>query len=132
MRDSVTKNVWILLVEDNAINQLVAQAMLKRLGYQCIIAAHGLEALEHLTQQPFDLVLMDCQMPKMDGFETTRQIRAGNCGASDPQIPIIALSGQGPGFDEQTCLAAGMNDSLGKPFSLQALNETLNRWLPRT
>lgn len=122
-------NIQILLVEDNPVNQLVTQAMLNKLGLGHITVSNGQEALAALKQQSFQLVLMDCQMPIMDGFEATQRIRSGQ--SNHPNIPIIALTAHGPGLEQAACLSAGMNDCLGKPFQLHALKELLRRWLPQ-
>lgn len=119
----------ILLVEDNPINQAVAEAILKKQGYVTAIAPDGLEALKILSQAPFDLVLMDCQMPVMDGYEATENIRQGQQGILNPDIPIIALTAHTQEGDREKCLAAGMNDYLGKPFTHQELEAMLKKWL---
>ena len=109
----------VLLVEDNAINQRVADAMLKQLGLTVQLAAHGVQAVAMVREQPFDLVLMDCQMPVMDGFEATRQIRAweANGGRGAPALPIVALTANAMAGDREACAAAGMSDYLAKPIS---------------
>jgi CheY-like chemotaxis protein len=121
----------VLLVEDNPINQGVARAMLLKLGLNVTIANHGREALERMQVQSFDLVLMDCQMPVMDGFAATEAIRRlpGGRGA---RIPIVALTANSMQGDEARCLRAGMDDFLGKPYSLAQLDATVRRWLPGT
>jgi len=117
----------ILVVEDNRASQQVAIGMLERLGCSFEIAATGREALGQVAQQPYDLVLMDCHMPEMDGFEATRQIRLlpGDIG----QLPIVAMTANAQQGDSDLCLAAGMNDYLAKPFKLNALKEKLLTWL---
>ncbi len=117
----------ILVAEDNAINAMVIDALLANLGYQVTIVGNGLEALAALRKQTFDLVLMDCQMPEMDGYETTRQIRAAAQPWSD--IAIIALTANAMKNDLDLCLQAGMNDYLTKPIRQEYLAETLQRWL---
>lgn len=120
----------LLLVEDNLVNQKVALALLKKLGYaQVVVANQGEEALAHLAAEDFDLVLMDCQMPEMDGFEATRQIRAGAQGVRNPRIPVVALTANVMQEDQDACAAAGMNDYLSKPIQPQMLAQTLDRWL---
>lgn len=117
----------VLLVEDNAINQEIAAAMLDQLGIACLVAENGAEALELLAATPdIGLILMDCQMPIMDGFATTRAIRQGKVAS---QVPVIALTGNAMQGDKEACLAAGMNDYLTKPFGLAALQDKLQRWL---
>jgi two-component system, sensor histidine kinase and response regulator len=119
----------VLLVEDNPINQGVAKAMLAKLGLRCAVANHGGEALAMVRTTDFDLVLMDCQMPVMDGFQATAAIRAlpGGRGAA---LPIVALTANAMQGDEQACLAAGMNGFLAKPYTVVALRAMLARWLP--
>jgi signal transduction histidine kinase/DNA-binding response OmpR family regulator len=118
----------VLVVEDNPINQKVATAMLSALGVTATVAPDGGVAVEMVREQPFDLVLMDCQMPVMDGFEATRAIRAfaGDRG----RVPIIALTANAMRDDEARCFAAGMNGFLTKPMTLALLARTLGRWLP--
>jgi len=98
------------------------------------LAADGRDALRAWSEGRFDVVLMDCQMPEMDGFEATRQIRARELGDSDRggagPIPIIALTANAFSEDRERCLATGMNDYLSKPFSRDALYQTLRRWIP--
>jgi CheY-like chemotaxis protein len=121
----------VLLVEDNLVNQLLARKFLERLGYAIAIVGNGLEALAALKKEAFDLVLMDCQMPVMDGFEATKRIRNPSTGALDPQIPIIAMTANVLQSDRDACLSAGMDDYLAKPVNLQDLKLTLERNLAR-
>jgi signal transduction histidine kinase len=120
----------VLVVEDNAVNQMVVANMLETLGLSVRTAGNGCEALEMLEHHPFDLVLMDCQMPEMDGYQATIQIRQ-NPRTPLAQIPIVALTANAMVEDRERCLAAGMNDYLSKPVTLQILREKLARWLPR-
>jgi len=115
----------ILLVEDNAMNQYVLQHQLQRLGHRAEVANNGKEALGKLRLKPFDLVLMDCQMPELDGYSTTRLIRRNAAYAS---LPIIALTAHAMVEERQRCLDAGMNDYLSKPVSQQELAQMLNQW----
>jgi signal transduction histidine kinase/CheY-like chemotaxis protein len=117
----------VLLVEDNPVNQMVAKGMLAKLGYQVLVAAHGAEALEVLEQEPIDLILMDCNMPVMDGYETSRRIR--NNGRW-PELPIVALTANALSDERERCRAAGMNDYLAKPFRREELAVMLDTWLP--
>ncbi len=127
--DTGTLNGHVLLVEDNPINQGVAKAMLAKLGLRCSIANHGGEALDSVRATDFDLVLMDCQMPVMDGFQATAAIRALPDGRG-AMLPIVALTANAMQGDEQACLAAGMNSFLAKPYTVLALRTMLARWLP--
>jgi CheY-like chemotaxis protein len=120
----------VLLAEDNLVNQEVASVMLQRLGLDLVIANNGQEAVELLQQKTFDLVLMDCQMPIMDGFEATASIRQREAEFGLPAIPIIALTANAISGDREDCLARGMDDYLSKPFSPDQLYGVLARWLP--
>ena len=119
----------ILVVEDNRASQQVAIGMLERLGCSMDIAGNGREALERLSRRSYDLVLMDCHMPEMNGFEATRQIRALQ--GEFANLPIIAMTANAQQGDSEQCLAAGMNDYWAKPFKLNALKEKLQLWLRR-
>ncbi|MDB6063531.1 MAG: signal transduction histidine kinase [Verrucomicrobiaceae bacterium] len=118
----------VLIVEDNAINQMVVCNMLESMGLQVKSANNGIEALEILEQHPFDLILMDCQMPEMDGYQTTQRIRRDERQAL-ATIPIVALTANAMIEDRERCLAAGMNDYLSKPVTMQILREKMQRWL---
>ena len=122
-----TNGALILLVEDNAVNQMVAKGMLTRMGYQVATVEHGKAALAWLEQQQCDLVLMDCNMPVMDGYEASRRIRQMP-GRQD--LPIIALTANALQDDRQRCEEAGMNDYLAKPFKREDLHKLLLQWLP--
>ncbi|MCB1997867.1 MAG: response regulator, partial [Rhodoferax sp.] len=117
----------VLVVEDNAVNRLVVQAMLERLGMTVTLAPDGGQALGILATQAIELVLMDCQMPVMDGYEATRRIRAAGHGRA--QVPVVALTAHALAEDRQRCEAAGMNDYLSKPVTGEALAEVLVRYL---
>jgi len=119
----------ILLVEDNPVNQLVAKGMLGKLGCEVIVAAHGGEALKLLEEQSFDMVLMDCNMPVMDGYEASRQIRRSG---RWPDLPIVALTANALSEERERCRAAGMNDYLAKPFRREELKTLLDLWVPTT
>ena len=121
----------ILLAEDNITNQQVAVGLLKKLGLRADAVANGVEALQALATLPYDLVLMDVQMPEMDGLEATRQIRHPHSAVRNHKVPIIAMTANAMERDRQECLDAGMNDYLSKPVSPQALAEALDRWLPK-
>jgi len=105
----------VLLVDDNAVNRKVGERILQRLGVTVTLATNGDEALSSLRSTMFDVVLMDCQMPEMDGYEATRQIRRGN-GVLSPNVPVIALTANALSGDRDLCIAAGMNDYLTKPI----------------
>jgi signal transduction histidine kinase/ligand-binding sensor domain-containing protein/CheY-like chemotaxis protein len=115
----------ILLAEDNKVNQLVGLRMLERLGYQADVAANGVEAVEAATRTSYDLILMDVQMPEMDGMEATREIRRRLPGQSGPCI--VALTAHAMRGDREQCCAAGMDDYLSKPLELEALRAALER-----
>ncbi len=119
----------VLLVEDNPVNQLVAKGMLGKLGCEVIVAGHGVEALDQLEQSEFDLVLMDCNMPVMDGYEASRQIRRSG---RWPQLPIVALTANAMSEERERCRAAGMSDYLAKPFRREELAALLDLWVPTT
>lgn len=125
----------ILLVEDNPINKEVTLGMLEDMHIFADAAANGLEALAALTSSPdsapYNLILMDCQMPEMDGYEATAKIREGTSGHRYKTIPIVALTANAMKGDKDRCLEAGMNDYLSKPLSLELLEEKLIQWLPR-
>ena len=122
----------VLLVEDNLINQQLALRLLEKLGHHVTIAGDGVEALKALHERPFDLVLMDCQMPEMDGYEATRRIRSGQTKALNPNIPVIALTANAMKGDREIALAAGMNDYLTKPLKSAELRSMLYRWMSKS
>ena len=122
-------NARILLVEDNLVNQEVVIAMLHNLGISPQVAQNGKEGLDRMLHETFDLVLMDCQMPLMDGFEATDHWRAYEKQHHLPELPIIALTANAIIGDRELCLAAGMSDYLSKPFNLEQLAATLARWI---
>ena len=118
----------ILVAEDNPVNQQVVTKMLASLGYESDIAADGQAAVEHVASQPYAAVLMDCQMPVLDGFAATRTIRAS--GGPRAGLPIIALTASALASDQEECRSAGMDDFLSKPLRREVLAETLARWVP--
>lgn len=122
----------VLLVEDNAVNQELAFAMLKMLGCSVDVADNGRRALELIDQHQYDVVLMDCQMPEVDGFEATAAIRRGEMGRGRHRNVIVALTANAVEGDREHCLAAGMDDYLSKPFSLEQLRATLVPWLQKS
>ncbi len=128
-KQRLARSARVLLVEDNAVNQLVAKGMLGKLGCEVLVAAHGGEALQMLAEHPVDLVLMDCNMPIMDGYEATRRIRqSGNW----PGLPVVALTANALPDERERCRAAGMDDYLAKPFRREELVALLDNWLPTT
>jgi len=133
---NITGNEKILLVEDNSVNCEVAVDMLETMGLDVDVANDGQQALDFYEENQYKLILMDCEMPVMDGFSTTRHIRSKELQAQDvtkaasrPAIPIIALTAHVMSSTREKCLAVGMNDFLGKPFSMSDLQSMLTRWL---
>jgi CheY-like chemotaxis protein len=118
----------ILIAEDNAVNQKLTERVLNKLGYKPEIAQNGSEALKALLQKPFDLILMDVQMPEMDGLETTRQIRL----LSGDQPVIIAMTANAMQGDREVCMQAGMDDYIAKPVKLELLVDMLEKWASQT
>ncbi len=123
----------ILLVEDNAVNQAVSRAMLEYFGCHIDVAGNGHEALEAFSRDRYDLILMDCQMPEMDGYEATRAIREKEASRGgdrqDKRMPIVALTAHAMEGDRETCIKAGMDDYLSKPFRPNELYSVLARWM---
>jgi CheY-like chemotaxis protein len=114
----------ILLAEDNSVNQMLAVRLLRGLGYTADVAGNGVEAVDAVDADRYDLVLMDVQMPEMDGLEATREIRARH-GPSGPQI--VAMTASAMAEDRDECLAAGMNDYVSKPIRVEELMSALER-----
>ena len=129
LRDARYQNVRILLVEDNIINQKVATKILEKLGFKSDVAPNGFEAVQMLASATYDLVLMDVQMPVMDGYEATAHIRNQNSKAGPHDIPIIAMTANAMKGDDKKCLQAGMDDYLAKPIDSQKLLIKLKQWL---
>jgi signal transduction histidine kinase/DNA-binding response OmpR family regulator len=119
----------VLLAEDNVVNQMLARRLLERLGAKVTIADTGMAAIEHLSLSSFNVVLMDCQMPEVDGYEATRRIRKGAAGEAARTVPIIALTANALSGDRERCLESGMDDYLVKPINPEALREKLERFL---
>jgi signal transduction histidine kinase/CheY-like chemotaxis protein/HPt (histidine-containing phosphotransfer) domain-containing protein len=119
----------ILLAEDNITNQRVALGLLKKLGLTADAVANGLEAVKALETLPYDLVLMDVQMPEMNGLEATRRIRDPHSAVRNPAIPIIAMTANAMQGDREKCIEAGMNDYVSKPINIKTLAEKLAQWL---
>ena len=125
-----TGEVKVLLVEDNKVNQEVAARSLLRLGIKADIACNGVEAVNLLVEGSYDLVLMDVQMPELDGIEATRVIRDAKSSVRNHDIPIIAMTASAMRGDRERCLESGMNDFIAKPVSRESLVVALNAWLP--
>jgi signal transduction histidine kinase len=117
----------ILVVDDVTVNQILLKEVLQRLGYQCDLVNNGQEALDRLAQRPYDLVLMDCQMPVLDGYETTRQLRQQQ--GPQRRTIVVAITAHAMPGDREKCLAAGMDDYISKPFRVKDLSDLLKRWL---
>ncbi|MEP1216249.1 MAG: ATP-binding protein [Marinobacter sp.] len=124
---AVTRSLNLLLVEDNQVNQVVASSMLRKLGHRVTLAENGKRALEALKAGGFDVVLMDCQMPVMDGYEATRKIREN---AQWRDLPVIAVTANVMQRDRDDCLESGMNDYITKPYNRADLKSVIDRWAP--
>jgi len=129
----IAKNTRILLVEDNRINQAVISGVLSNIGLSADVAANGVEALIALNSMsndsPYQLIIMDCQMPEMDGYETTQAIRVGKAKQIHCNVPIIAMTANTLKGDRDKCLAAGMNDYATKPLEAEVLHEKISYWV---
>ncbi|RMD78973.1 MAG: hybrid sensor histidine kinase/response regulator [Gammaproteobacteria bacterium] len=124
------RGLRVLVVEDNLVNQKVVLGMLERLGCRGAVVGTGGEALEAVVQAPWDLVLLDCQLPDLSGYEVARRLRAWEAEQGRDPLPVVAVTAQaGPG-ERERCLEAGMDDHLPKPLTLAAVAETLRRWAP--
>ncbi len=123
----------VLLVEDHPVNLQVAKKLLERLGLEVITANHGAEAVDYFENEQFDLILMDCQMPIMDGYAATREIRRRESKRKTPnRLPIVAMTAHAMAGDRERCLECGMDDYLSKPLDRRLLARTLKQWLPGT
>jgi CheY-like chemotaxis protein len=118
----------LLLVEDDPVNQQVALRMIQRLGFQARMVANGRQALEKLAHTSFDIILMDCQMPEMDGYTATREIRRRE--GSAHHTTIVGLTAHALNGDREECLKSGMDDYVSKPVSLEDLAAILEKWIP--
>ncbi len=117
----------VLLAEDNLVNQKLAIRLLERMGLQVDLAENGRQVLEIYGSAPYDIILIDCQMPEMDGYEATREIRKREAGGS--HIPIVAMTASAMQGDRDRCLASGMDDYLSKPIKAEGLRAMVERWL---
>ncbi len=129
MADTDSQPLRILLAEDNPVNRKVFQSMLKRLGYPVDVASNGLEALQALERQSYNIILMDIQMPEMDGLEATRVIRR-RWPKDGPNI--IAITAYAPEYSREMCLGAGMDDYINKPVQIGDLANMISKYLPST
>ncbi|MDH5326656.1 MAG: response regulator [Gammaproteobacteria bacterium] len=119
----------VLVAEDNRINQKVVLGMLKKLGYEADLVENGKAAVVAIQNNDYAMVLMDCQMPEMDGYEATRQIR--KLGGTAQSIPVVALTANAMMGDREKCLNAGMDDYMAKPVRMDLLKQTLGVWTSR-
>jgi signal transduction histidine kinase/ActR/RegA family two-component response regulator len=127
-REQLQQKMRVLLVEDNPVNQIVAQTLVEAEGYEVEIAGDGQQAIDKLNGGDFCLVLMDCQMPVMDGYDATRNIREGACGESTKTIPVIAMTANAMQGDKEKCLDSGMDDYISKPIDAEILKQRLEHW----
>ncbi|MFK7856382.1 MAG: response regulator, partial [Granulosicoccus sp.] len=123
-KESGSEKTRALVVEDNPINQMVMEAILEELNCEVTLAENGLRAMHVLEEQGFDIVFMDCQMPELDGYSTTRRARA-----SGLTIPIVAVTANAMTGDRQKCLSAGMDDYVSKPFTQDTIKHMLHKWI---
>ena len=126
--DSNSKKIKILIAEDNEINQKVLKAILDKSPFNYEIVADGTEATQFNSQNNYDLILMDCQMPNKDGFEATRDIRQFESTNNKKRCPIVAITANTMHGDKDKCLAAGMDDFLSKPFKSHQIIDMINKW----
>jgi CheY-like chemotaxis protein len=125
-------NRRVLVAEDEPVNAEVRRAILVHYGIDVVMARDGEQAVAEHARQSFDLILMDCQMPGMDGFEATRRIRDAKLSSGLARTPVVALTAHAMAGYREQCLQAGMDDYLGKPFPSVALDEILGRWITGT
>jgi two-component system sensor histidine kinase/response regulator len=128
--EALAAKAMILIAEDNPTNQIVMKNLMNRLGYCIDMAANGMEALEMLEKRPYNLLITDCHMPEIDGYELTKRLRAQEAAGGKPRLPIVALTGDALAGAAQYCLDVGMDDYLSKPVAIDLLDEAVQRWLP--
>ena len=119
----------LLIVEDNLVNQRVAARLVEKMGYRAAVVNNGLEAIQAVQREHYDLILMDCQMPELDGFTATAEIRRLEKPGS--HMPVIAMTANAMRGDREKCLAAGMDDYVSKPVAFEDLRVLVTRWLAR-
>jgi CheY-like chemotaxis protein len=124
-------SIQVLLAEDNIINQKVAVKIIEKAGFKVDVAANGVETLKALETSSYDIVLMDCQMPEMDGYEATRRIRDPGSSVLDHAIPIVAMTANAMVGDREQCLDAGMDDYMAKPVNPKMLKSMIDKWTLR-
>jgi CheY-like chemotaxis protein len=120
----------VLVVEDELINQMVSRQVLQKMSIEVTVVENGQQAIDAVVSDRFDLVLMDCQMPVMDGYAATRSIRANEQARGIARLPIIAFTAHAMRGDREVCIDAGMDDYLSKPFEIIDLQNILQQWLP--
>lgn len=121
----------ILVAEDNEVNQKVIRFILGKFGHLLEFANDGLEAMRKLESERYDIILMDCQMPNLDGLQTTVRIRANEAASRNARVPIVALTANAMVGDREKCLAAGMDDFLAKPFKPEEIRNKIQQWAAR-
>jgi len=130
VEEALAAGAMILVAEDNPTNQIVMKNLMNRLGYCIDVAANGVEALSMLESRPYGLLITDCHMPELDGYELTRRLRAEELANGRPRLPIVALTGDALAGAAQYCLDVGMDDYLSKPVAIDLLDQAVQRWLP--
>ena len=125
LRRARARNLWVLVVEDNDVNRFIAQRLVEKQGYRCEAVSNGAEAVRAVASQAYDVVLMDCQMPVMDGYDAARQIRDEVV----EQPIIIAMTANNQADERTLCIRAGMDDYLPKPLDLEAMGEMIDKHL---
>ena len=128
--EALAAGAMILVAEDNPTNQIVMKNLMNRLGYCIDVAANGVEALAMFEQRPYGLLITDCHMPEMDGYELTKRLRADEAATGRKRLPIVALTGDALAGAAQYCLDVGMDDYLSKPVAIDLLDQAVQRWLP--